>query len=479
MSSPPSSNSSVTCQTCKKTFSKQQYYRAHFKYPRNAKCKAVFDKMTVTPQKRSSSESNDCGAAEGNATKSKRFESQSFIEKQVTIANKLVDLLSGEKIEQITQQGSHRADENLDDDQEMVPLDNDSDDEVVIPEDNNQRQEDANVEPDHEIMDHFAQYAREAANNTVKLTPELEAGVELMDLLINKRAPLCLFSAICKWHVNNLNATIHTPRNTLMSKLKERCNMAKSAPQLLRGITLPHSQSKIDLVVHHFRYEVESLLTDPRIGDEDYLFHNNNPFSPPPPDFTTVGDVNTGLAYRKTYEQLVEDPNLDVPLGIIPCMDGAVCGQYDHLPIEALKFTLAIFNAETRDKVHAWRNLGYVTKFLQEDTQARAFVHDSEHIDSAICLTDSEDEDDDSEANENDNQSTAEEMEDEEELLSDGEDEDDVGPQIKSCSGQDLHAMLKAMLSSYKKYEKGFYWAGSTTQRRDTPGKICTFHYVY
>ncbi len=77
------------------------------------------------------------------------------------------------------------------------------------------------------------------------------------------------------------------------------------------------------------------------------------------------------LCKRETYKQLIKDPTKQVLLPIIFYMDGAVTGQFDNLPIESLKFTLGIYNATARARKYAWRELGYVTNFLEEDTQGR------------------------------------------------------------------------------------------------------------
>ena len=129
-------------------------------------------------------------------------------------------------------------------------------------------------------------------------------------------------------------------------------------PKVVKNLLLPHSKSMVDLVVHDFKEQIQSLLTDPRISDTDYLFLNDDPFSPPPDQFTTVGNINTGLAYCETYKDLIVDPTKEVLLPILFYLDGTVTGQYGHLPIEALKFTLGIFNSQTQEKAHAWQNAG-------------------------------------------------------------------------------------------------------------------------
>ena len=337
----------------------------------------------------------------------------------------------------------------------------DSDDEAEEEEDPiEEEQEDL---PDTDILEQFKEYSDYANKNRSPLTPNDEAGIELLDLLIKKRAPLNLYDDIYQWHVKNLKATSYKPKKTLLSDLKDRYNMTDKAPKLIKDMVLPHSRSKIDLVVHYFQQEVQSLLSDPRWTDADYLFHNDDPFSAPPEQFTNIGDINTGLAYRKTYDQLITDPTKEVLLPIIFYMDGATTGQYDHLPIEILKFTLGIFNAKARDKVFSWRNLGYVTKFLGEETEAQTIVRDSGHMDGDFYLPGTQPEESEEEDNgandENNGNNTDDDDNNDNNSIGDQQQNDDpLNPQVADCHAQDLHAMLKKMLETYREVEHGFEW---------------------
>ena len=57
---------------------------------------------------------------------------------------------------------------------------------------------------------------------------------------------------------------------------------------------------------HGFKQQAHDLLTDPRWLDADFLFQNDDPLADPPEEWTKVGDVNTGLAHRKTHELLIK-----------------------------------------------------------------------------------------------------------------------------------------------------------------------------
>ena len=296
-------------------------------------------------------------------------------------------------------------------------------------------------------MDDFEKYITYSQNHTCHLTPDDCAGIELLDILIKQRAPLRVFDDIYhKWHTSNMEATSTVSKDSLLKMLEARYEMDKQRPNVLKNLILPHSRAEVDLVYHDFANQVKSLLIDPRIGDGDYLFFDDDPFSAPPDVISTIGDINTGSAYRETYKKLITKPGKQVLLPIIMYIDAAVTGQYDHLPIEALKFTLGIFNATTRDKDYAWRSLGYVTKFLPEETQAKHILLNAGAVDVHDYLSDESSEGpclgvagEDMERN----------SESEDDSLSEVDNEDDNLEPIKkvpSCCAQDLHAMLDTIL---------------------------------
>jgi hypothetical protein len=143
-----------------------------------------------------------------------------------------------------------------------------------------------------------------------------------------------------------------------------------------------------------------------------------------------------------------------VPLAIIAYMDGCVMGQIDDLPIEALKFTLGIFNTKARDRACFWHVLGYVTKHLREKSAGEEMIRDSQHADLQACV-------------EQDNPREFDcGVEQDPEVLMENEDpqqDSDVSkvnkalenelqamePELPACRAQDLHAMLETMLESY------------------------------
>ena len=81
---------------------------------------------------------------------------------------------------------------------------------------------------------------------------------------------------------------------------------------------------------------------------------------PPPEELNYIQDLNTGLAYTKTYKKLIKNPQKQILLPVIFYIDGANTGQFVDLPLTAVKISLGIFTRKARDKPHAWGTLGYI-----------------------------------------------------------------------------------------------------------------------
>ncbi|CAB9531417.1 hypothetical protein (Partial), partial [Seminavis robusta] len=136
------------------------------------------------------------------------------------------------------------------------------------------------------------------------------------------------------------------PAQKLMKKLKTRNNMGKKYAQPIQKV-LPHTKSKVKIYRRHSRDLVESLLTDPRWEDEDWLFFDNkngepDPFAPPHNDLKQIGNLNTGLAYRETYKKLITKTDKQILVRLPLYIDGAVTGEFDKLQDTALKISLGI-----------------------------------------------------------------------------------------------------------------------------------------
>lgn len=445
----------VICSVCNRSFTGSRYYKAHLKYPKNWKCAIKSQSYGHSLPKKRVFERVESGEND-TSFKQRTQKSRSMVGTSVHTGNshEYEPILNDSDDELLSEPSDDEGPAMFDEDSvnynNLPPIGEESDDEMTVED---------KPPVDSSIWEEFKQYSDYAVQNTCDLPSEVVAGIELMHLLSVKRVPLCLYDEIYQWHLDNIEARDKMPRQTLLNKLNDRYYMNNKQPQLEKNVLLPQSNVYVDLVFHPFREQAQSLLTDPRIKDEDLLFFLNNPFQPPPEDFTTIGDINTGLAYRETYKKLITDPSRQVLLPIIMYMDAAITGQYDHLPIEALKFTLGIFNAATRDKAYAWRSLGYITRYSGADQIAREIIQEEAGMDAEGYLTDDETDDEEEERT----QATGNNTQDSSNSEDTEEEDDDEAvevTQIKKTTGQDLHKMLSVFLSSYKEVEDagGFEW---------------------
>ena len=122
------------------------------------------------------------------------------------ISNHLGKMFPTSILDQITRENRETQQYDSDEDSFYAGMfGGNSDDEAE--EEDEPFEEELEDSPDTEILEQFKEYSTYANKNRSPLTPNDEAGVELMDLLIKKRAPLNLYDDIYQWHVKHLKAT--------------------------------------------------------------------------------------------------------------------------------------------------------------------------------------------------------------------------------------------------------------------------------
>ena len=85
----------------------------------------------------------------------------------------------------------------------------------------------------------------------------------------------------------------YVSRHVMMNRLRKRYNMDNKYPYK-KKVKLPVCGTTIRLSLHDPGAVIQSLLTDPRIQDTDYLFPNHGPLAPPPEKDGKVSELNTG-----------------------------------------------------------------------------------------------------------------------------------------------------------------------------------------
>ena len=218
----------------------------------------------------------------------------------------------------------------------------------------------------------FYQYCANAIEKTLPFTKNQARAVRLLHVLKKNKTPLAAYDDFMALILRELGELLPNEpigdcpsfigRRTMLKMLTKRYNMTDKFP-FVRQIVLPNSSgTEANVVCHDPRHCVEMLLTNPRLKDSDFAFFDNDPFAPPPKNPKTVGQLNTGLAYRQAYAAFVTKPN-QIGVGVQWYIDGAVTGQFDNLQITALKMTLSFFTREYRMKDDAWATVGYVVNY--------------------------------------------------------------------------------------------------------------------
>ena len=214
-----------------------------------------------------------------------------------------------------------------------------------------------NAAPFREAVDQFTRYKHGGDQAYGPLPPEFRAAIELMSILDKEGAPITAYETIMDWHVKHsvcpeckVTTQEKVTDDRLLKRLRERYNMVDLKPYKVRT-HLPHSRVYLDVPCHDAGAMIRDLLTDPRITDDDYLFFDNDPTAPPPPDYEWehLEDINTGLSCRETHRKVTQ-PNPTTESGrtrvlllIIFYLDACVTGQFQNLSLEILKFTLGVF----------------------------------------------------------------------------------------------------------------------------------------
>lgn len=293
-----------------------------------------------------------------------------------------------------------------------------------------------NVSPNTAMRDGFRAYTEAAHKVFMKdLSQAQKRGIKLLDLLQKKKAPLDSYGAVMDWHYREKgdlewhqklkDVRGYISRDVLMATIQQRYNMKTKFPKTI-PLKLPVSNSLVNVIVHSAWNCLESLLTDPRVKDDDYNFVDGDPFKPPQDD-AYIGDFHTGRAHKEAYSKYITDPTRQMLMPFLFYIDGACTGQMQNLPITALKMALGIHTRKYRDNEHAWRSLGFVPQVSKANSRGKALFTQSGHMDAEV------------------------------EDIIDGEGQASTTNKVNKA--QDFHAILEVILASYLEVqENGFVW---------------------
>jgi hypothetical protein len=167
---------------------------------------------------------------------------------------------------------------------------------------------------DTHLCDRFAEYITSGARSIHTTAQELSQ-IELLNTLMQtKSSPLHLFDDInqwaYKWSQENVFITQSKQRKFVLPNLQKRLDALPQFGPTDIKVELPMAKKVLHLAVFPFLDGLYSLLTDPEVMlEKNLLFHNNDPFCPPPADFGdskfVLKDVNDGSLYCEAYNKHV------------------------------------------------------------------------------------------------------------------------------------------------------------------------------
>jgi hypothetical protein len=276
--------------------------------------------------------------------------------------------------------------------------DDGSDDTLGVLEDTYEGPEDVQVYNKRQLMLEFREYTVFANNNFVAFSKEERTAIKCMAALRKTKASLSTYNSVMEWHLKTTkvlksheslgDTKQHITRERLFTSLKRRYNIKKEYYCYEKRLTLPSSKATVKIICNDAGAMIRSLLTDPRISKKDYLFHDDDPFAPPPPETEYIRDINTGLSYRETYKQRITNPDRQILLPVPMYADGCVSGQFSNLSLTQVKITIGILNGKARDKDFFWRDIGIIPKVAENKSRGKRMMLESRHCDGLMAHQD-------------------------------------------------------------------------------------------
>ena len=286
-----------------------------------------------------------------------------------------------EKDEEEVEMDEYDSDEPDEEDEEEVEMDEDDSDE---PDEIDLTEEceglGTTLEPDETLLLFQKELDLQLANKTGRVrryTVQEEVLVDLLQVLKKMKAPLKAYTEILKWTKRSFKKKFefsksHPSRRKMISLLYMKHHMESLAPREVL-FKLPQRKQTVNIVIFDARAAFSNLLSSPIANkDENFNFHRDNPFEPPPNYSPVIGDLNTGLSYLESYKALVKNVG-DVLLPIPLLSDKTTVNKsYNRLSMEPINFSLGIFKHSVRSLPAAMRVLGYInlqaTPDNEEDT---------------------------------------------------------------------------------------------------------------
>ena len=161
--------------------------------------------------------------------------------------------------------------------------------------------------------------------------------------------------------------TLKKRRKTVVNQLANRFSLDGLKP-VTRTIDFSDDKRnvfKLDITKFDFKEQLFCLLRDVQLMQpKNLVFDGDRPGVPPNLNSRWISELNHGSWYEnayKYYETKFGPDKKRVICGIILFIDKTHTDVKGKLCLEPVKFSLTLFNTETRRKnINAWRRLGYI-----------------------------------------------------------------------------------------------------------------------
>ena len=199
--------------------------------------------------------------------------------------------------------------------------------------------------------------------------------IDLMKKLKELDCPIKAYDGIMdwakKWTCSSQSifesGNINVRRKTLINRLSGRyhLNGLKPITKTISFNVENNQQYNVYVSCFDFKEQLLSLLRDEELMDPNNLcLDGHNPGVEPIFDRDYISEINHGEWYKSVYEYYLKRSGKErnrVICGIILSIDKTHTDVKGKLCLEPVKFSLSIFNTETRRKKYsAWRRLGYI-----------------------------------------------------------------------------------------------------------------------
>lgn len=164
-------------------------------------------------------------------------------------------------------------------------------------------------------------------------------------------------------------------RQAFVNKMKKRF---PSPTPINHKVVLEHTTMNTsevtNVVTFDFKEQLDNLISDLDLfGNLNNLQINPNSKNPwgemaIDPRYSKLDDVHTGNWYKRTYKELIQDPNTEMLFPIILYIDKTGTDRMNRYGVEPLIFTTTVLNRSTRNRSRAWRTLGFIPGIDQKST---------------------------------------------------------------------------------------------------------------